>query len=74
MLQLLSGEVVAIPNTGWTVDKSGVGVAKFDRQVVIQKLQQLGMTNTTVHYTIVGTSMQGWSFEGTDAAEAKPAN
>ena len=73
-LQLLSGAVVAIPNIGWKVDSKGVGTASFNRQTVIQKLQQLGITNTMVYYTIVGTSSQGWSFEGTDIQQARPAN
>ena len=73
-LQLLSGKVVAIPNIGWKVDNKGVATASFNRQTVIQKLQQLGMTNTMVYYTIVGTSSQGWSFEGTDVQQAKPAS
>ena len=73
VLKSISGVEVNIPNTGWTVDKNGLGVAKFDRQRVIQALQSLGLVGRTAYYTITGTSTGGWSFEGTDAAEVKPA-
>jgi CSLREA domain-containing protein len=73
-LHLISGQVVDIPNVGWGIDKTGVGIAKFDRQVVINKLIELHMVGTTTQFTISGTSTQGWSFEGTDGADVKPAN
>ena len=73
-LHAISGEVVDLPNTGWLVDKNGVGIAKFDRQALIRKLQELGRVGTSTYFTITGTSSQGWTFEGTDAADVKPAN
>lgn len=71
----LSGAVVSIPATSWTVDKKGVGVARFSRQAVSQMLTTLGLVGQTVTVTITGTSItHSWTLTGTDTFEAKVAN
>ncbi len=76
VLRFMSGTelIPPIPSTGWTVASKGASAtATFNRQVVIQKLIDLGLVGGTVYFTVTGTSL-GWTFDATDAADVKPAN
>jgi hypothetical protein len=71
----ISGADLSMPAFRWTVDKRGVGIARFDRQAVIQQVQSLDLVGQTISITIAGTSLSdGWTFSGSDMFVARPAN
>lgn len=56
----------------WTV-ANGVGTAVFDRQKVIQFLQQKGVVNKTIWIVVEGSSASpSWSFSGRDSMKVVP--
>ncbi|MDQ3379964.1 MAG: right-handed parallel beta-helix repeat-containing protein [Actinomycetota bacterium] len=53
-------------NIAWTI-KSGVGIAKFDRQKLVQYLADRNIHNRVITITVAGRSgAPPWSFEGSD--------
>lgn len=54
-------------NIAWSVTKQGVGIAKFDRQKLIQYLAGRDIHNRVITITVAGRSgAPPWSFEGSD--------
>lgn len=53
-------------NIAWTI-KNGVGIAKFDRQKLVQYLAARNLHNRIITVTVAGGSgAPPWSFEGSD--------
>ena len=60
------GEPLTAEDIAWTIN-NGVGIAKFDRQILIQYLQSRNIHNRVITLTIAGQGgAPPWSFEGSD--------
>jgi hypothetical protein len=63
----INGITADIPALRWSVDKNGVGIAKFDKKAVIGFLNDHDIDNGFVLVTISGRSVGNtWTFEGSD--------
>ncbi len=71
----IGGRAVDFANVGWSI-KNGVGVAKFDRQALVEYLIDEGIVNDVVAIAVTGHSRAGispeWTFGASDTTFVLP--